>query len=103
MSDNAQPTVTVKIGQNNKQPVASTKYVSAIKNNDSQLNAIHHYYIYLVVFLRLPNVETSSRGNANMTLNNGNKNPYSFAPGFKAKKHPQTSDGVYGDTNGNES
>jgi hypothetical protein len=27
LSDNAQPTVTVKMGQNNKQPVASTKYI----------------------------------------------------------------------------
>ena len=51
-------------------------------------------YKWIFIF-RLPNVETSSRSTTNT-----NKNPYSFAPNFKSKKHPQTSDGVYIDSNG---
>lgn len=54
---------------------------------------------FVAFIFRLPNVEMSSRAN-NVTVTSANKNPYSFAPTFKAKKLPQTSDGCYGETSG---
>lgn len=51
---------------------------------------------YFKNIFRLPNVETIPKSN----IQSPTKNPYSFGPGYKAKRNLQSSDAVLGESIG---